>query len=108
GQLALEALHELLASELREHGTCGLVGSQRTRLDLAPALLRHLALEVADLVRKAPLPQALREDHLHRADHPRRSVAREQKRIIQSARVRVAQDLAAARRILLRARRQPQ
>jgi len=59
GQFPLEALHELLASELRERRAGSLVGRQRTGFDLAPALRGHLAHELADLGGEAALAPAL-------------------------------------------------
>lgn len=75
GELALEALHELLARELGQHRAGSLVGSERPGFDFAPALLRHFTLEVADLMCETSLAQALREDFLHRADQPWRAVS---------------------------------
>jgi hypothetical protein len=59
-------------------------------------------------VRQAALAEAAREALLDRPDHAGRAVAHHQQRIGQAAPAHVLEELAAARRVLVRARRQVQ
>ena len=54
-QLAFITLDEFVFEEPRHHRTCGLISRHGERFDFAPALFRHFAFEVAELVRKTAL-----------------------------------------------------
>src|SRR5262245_8688540 len=64
----------------------------------ADLILRHLALQIAQLVGETALPRRAREAFLDRADQAGRAVGDDQQRIGQAAPSHVLEELAAARR----------
>jgi len=59
-------------------------------------------------VRETPLPQRAGEDFVEGTDQPRRTVGGPQDRIVQTAGLQIAQEVAAARGVFLGGRREPQ
>jgi hypothetical protein len=70
--------HHVVAQQPRERRRGGLVAGNGARLELRPLILRHLALQIAQLVGEAALPRRAREAFLDRADQVRRAVGNDQ------------------------------
>ncbi len=107
-QVRFEPFDELIPRQTRQRRRGSSIRGVGECLHFAPLLLRHFALQVADPMRQAPLPQAAREDFLDGADQARRTVRHDEQRINEAARLQIAQKLLARDRVFLGAGQKPQ
>jgi len=107
-QIAAIGRPDVIAQQPRQGRRGGLIAGGGAGLELGPDVFRQFACQIAHLVRQTALPQCAREALLDRPDDPGRTVADHQQRIRQAAPAHVAKEFAAARRVLLGARRQVQ
>lgn len=99
-------MDEVVAQERGERWRGRLIAGRGPYRDLRPLRLGRLAPEIAQAVDEAPLAERLREAGLDGADQARRAVRDDQERIGQPTPLEVLEEGRAARRVLLRVRRQ--
>src|SRR6059036_1618154 len=107
-QLALVRLDEVVPQHRGEGWRRRLVTAARPQRDLWPPALRGFAPEIAEPMHEAALAQRPREARLDGADQSRRPVGNDQQRVGQPPALEILEEGRAARRVLLRARRQMQ